>query len=314
MVFLSKLAQHLNTLLLVAESLEGALPSHTRDDKKKAKLNDLFILTQQDQIVVEPKTLLRRLFHPKESYDIEKNFLRINALYDQVQTSDRELKVALRELHSQGAHKAISNPVDALLMCKYRLNAILTHVAQKKDKVQDLYQFKITWNPVEKSAASAVRPSILTRQAHAKTRKVVHFTQEHKEAQVEEKSSLKQGVSSTPFKEYPWMGAKGGDLSDSKVLKRMFYEFAETITRGVEEGPSSEKASETDFDRKKRQAGEFKRAKNDVSEQFKLLPEDVQKKLVKLCSNTRFKQELSQVLTLIPEEWKEITEVLKGND
>ena len=300
---INTLAQQLDALLTVAESLEGTLPGKTDQEKKQADLNKIFVRIHGNEISFERKNLLNRLFHPDTTYSVEKNFSRLNALYNSIHGSNTDqLQKALRELQGKGLHTSITNPVDALLMYKYRLNAILTHVAHQKNQVDDLSRYKITWMP----ATSGSLHSMQTRHGHLRIKKSVVHKEETPATPAEPnlrakpvKSALKKGVSTTKFQEPKWMSVElsctlndlktkkrvtSKEFSNPLALKRLFYEVVFESTR-----VSGTKG---------------------IVEALKKLPKAQREQFVALCGDSEFKIELSRIVTLDASEWNGITQLL----
>jgi len=239
MVSLSPLAQNLDALLTVAERLEGKLPKNPDPAQENRELTHLFVRVRNGSVSFEKKSLfswINRLFQPKESYDIELSFSKLNRLFEAMQGVERaDLQKALAELQARGEHKTTTDPVESLLMCKYRLNAILKHVAMKR-KTNHLDKIQISWAPARSfswaqsiiSKATPAAPNLKAepRKSALATKRRVHT----------DKSKMPEWAQEVPGCSLENLQATkkaGKAFSDPKALKRLMYEYALVVLRGV---------------------------------------------------------------------------------
>ncbi len=249
MVSLSPLAQNLDALLTVAERLGGKLSKNPDPGQEERELEHLFVRVKNGSVSFEKKSLfswINRLLQPKESYDIELSFSKLNRLFEAIQGVDRaDLQKALVALQARGEHKTTTDPVESLLMCKYRLNAILKHVAMKR-KTNHLDKIQISWAPARSSISWA--QSIISKATPA----APNLKAEPKKSALATKRRVLTDKSKTPdwAQEVPGRSLEdlqaakkaGREFSEPKVLKRLMYEYALVMLRGVGDEKEATKA------------------------------------------------------------------------
>lgn len=282
----SSLTQHLDALLLVAEQLEGKLSKDHAPKQEKQDLTKLFVRTKGDTVSFEKKTLLSwidRLLQPSEIYDIEISFGKLNRLFETIKDVAKEdLQRALQELQAKGKHKEIQDPVNSLLMCKYRLNAILKHATKKQENDDILGTLKISWVPTGSvnwakkihAAATPAEPDLAAKpkkSALLKADRTIEWAKEQEGVSLE---NLLQSKKASKL------------YSEPKVLKRLVYEFALVVLRGA----GNEKEAVTAL--KKLNSGQ-------------------KKQIIALCDDEHFIKEFRTLLTISDDEWKLLVDQLR---